>query len=192
MLVEIDNKIISTEIFEKHFVCDLKSCKGSCCIEGDSGAPLNTEDINQIKLNLEKIQRHLSALSVEKIKDHGFYKTDVDDENVTLLMDDGACVFASKNDMGVYSCSIEQANTEFNFGFKKPLSCHLYPIRIKELKNYIGLNYDKWSICSSACILGNDLQVKVFEFLKEPIERAFGKKFYEQLKVIDKEINESK
>lgn len=192
MLVEIEDKVISTEIFEKHFVCDLNKCKGHCCIEGDSGAPLTEGDIHEIESNINDIMSFMSIESQQRIKAKGFYMKDEDNEKVTSLMSNGACVFAVKNKQGIYSCSIENAFHDKKINYKKPLSCHLYPIRLKAFNSFIGVNYNKWDICNSACSLGDNLKVKVYQFLKDPIERAFGKSFYNELQKIDAELNKIK
>lgn len=189
MLIEVENKIISTELFDQHFVCDLNKCKGNCCIEGDSGAPLNDDDVQSIESNITHIFKQLNNDSINKIKNQGFYQIDQDEEKVTNLMDDGACVFAFKDEQGIYNCAIEKANKLYGLQFIKPLSCHLYPIRTKKFNSYIGLNFDKWSICSPACSLGKEMKIKVYTFLKEPIIRAFGEDFYKELEKIDVELD---
>ena len=188
MLVEIGDKIISTLLFEKRFVCDLVACKGACCIEGDGGAPLNNEDIEKIEQNLSSIAAFLDYDALQKLNKTGFYTTDNNGEKATSLMDNGACIFVTK-DKDCTSCAIEKANNMHDFQYKKPISCHLYPIRTKPFNDLIGLNVESWSICNSACVLGEKLNVKVYEFLKEPIERAFGADFYQELIAIDKELN---
>ena len=188
MLFEIDNKIISSELFRRKFVCDLNACKGSCCVEGDGGAPLKQEEIDGIKVNLDTILPFLSKASQMEIIQNGFYTEDEDGEKATRLMPDGACVFVNKNEDGNNSCAIEQSHRDGRSSEHKPISCHLYPIRVKKFGEIEALNYEEWSICSSACKLGESLQVRVVEFLKEPLIRAYGESFYSELMSLKNEI----
>lgn len=188
MLFELDNKIISSEIFKRKFVCDLSSCKGACCIEGDGGAPLKLEEVENIEKNLPEILNFLDVASINSIENNGFYHKDSAGEFATNLMSDGSCVFVFRNELGHLSCGIEQAYREEKINMNKPISCHLYPIRVKKIGDVEALNYEEWSICTSACILGASQNIRVYEFLKEPLIRAYGEAFYNELNSLKQEI----
>ena len=190
MLVEIGDKVISTQIFEQKFVCDLNACKGACCIEGDAGAPLKREEINEIKDNLDNIKKYMRPEGIDAVDKDDVYYMDEEGGPVTTLVNGKECAFVYFDDKGITRCAIEAAYLDDKTDFKKPISCHLYPIRVKQFNEYQALNYDKWSICEPACSCGEALNVPVFRFLKEPIVRAFGDDFYQELETVDKELKE--
>jgi hypothetical protein len=187
MLIELDDKIISTQIFDKKFVCDLNSCKGACCVEGDAGAPLTWEEVEIIQENLEKIKPFMRQEGIEIIAKSDVFYLDEEDQPVTSLVNHKECVFVQFEN-GIAKCSIEQANKEGSLSFKKPISCHLYPIRLKKFNDYTAMNYEEWDVCKPACSCGEQLNVPVFKFLKEPLIRAFGEEFYSELEQVSKEI----
>lgn len=188
MLVEIDDKIVSTQIFEKKFVCDLNACKGACCIEGDAGAPLTMEEVSILEDSLETIKPYMREEGVKVVEASGVFYMDEENEPVTSLVNGGECAFVFFDENGITKCGVEAAYLDGKTDFKKPISCHLYPIRVKKFNEYKALNYDKWSICAPACACGDALNVPVFRFLKEPLIRAFGDDFYKELEVVDKEM----
>lgn len=188
MLVEIKDKIVSTQIFERKFVCNLNACKGACCIEGDAGAPLTLEEVSILEDDFEKIKPYMRNEGVKIVEESGVFYMDQDNEPVTSLVNDAECAFVFFDEKGITKCAIEQANKEGKTDFKKPISCHLYPIRVKKFNDFEALNYDTWNICSDACDLGEKLGVPVFQFLKEPLIRAFGNEFYTELEVVDTEL----
>ena len=187
MLIELGDKIISTQIFEKKFVCDLNQCKGACCVEGDAGAPLNWDEVKIIQRDIEKIKPFMRQEGIDVIENSDIYYQDEDDEPVTSLVNEKECVFVQFEN-GIAKCAIEQANKEGATDFKKPISCHLYPIRLKKFNDYTAINYEEWEICQPACSCGEQLNVPVFKFLKEPLVRAFGAEFYNELEQVSKEI----
>lgn len=189
MLVEIEDKIISTEIFSQKFVCDLNACKGACCVEGDNGAPLTDEEVELIQKNLNKIKPFMTLEGSSEVEKNGVSYLDEDDEPVTTLLNGRDCAFVYKDEKGIAKCSIEKAYREKQIVFNKPISCHLYPIRVKKFGEYTSLNYDRWKICEPACSCGEKLQVSVYRFLKEPLIRAFGETFYKELELVDKEMS---
>ena len=183
-MIIIQEKIVSTQLFQKSFVCNLTKCKGACCWEGDYGAPLETEEIEAIRDSYDVIQDYLPTENREYIEVNGltrFYKG-MNAEG-TQLMPDKSCVFMNKDHNGIAVCGIEQAHRDGKTDFKKPISCHLYPIRISknENTNFEALNYDEWEICSPACQLGEEMKVPVYQFLKEAIIRKYGEAFYEEM-----------
>lgn len=191
MLVEIDDKIVSTQIFDKKFVCDLNACKGACCVEGDAGAPLTNEEVGFLERDLEQIKPFMRPEGIQAVENSGVSYLDEENEPVTTLVNGGECAFVYFDEKGITKCAVEAAFLDGKTDFKKPISCHLYPIRVKKFNEYQALNYDKWSICEPACACGDALNVPVFRFLKEPIIRAFGEAFYKELETIDGELNKN-
>lgn len=173
--------IISEDVLTNEFVCNLNACKGACCIEGDFGAPLDESELEIISANLEGILLHLNKESQEHIGISGFYEHDKDGDLVTQCLPSGACVFATINEKGILGCGIEQAWKNGNASFRKPISCHLYPIRLSKVGDYTAVNYHKWDICSPACKLGKKEQVKIYKFLQEALVRKFGQQWYDEL-----------
>lgn len=183
-MIEIDGVLISSEITSQKFVCNLNACKGACCWEGDFGAPVSDNEIDQINENLPLILNQLSDKSKEKIGKDGPLEYYEDEETWgTSLHDDGACVFLTKDELGISKCGIEESYNKGESTFKKPISCHLYPIRVinYEEQKFESWNYDEWDICSAACALGEELKVPVYQFLKDAITRYKGEEFYNRL-----------
>lgn len=183
MIIEIQNKLISSEIFDRKFVCDLSACKGACCVEGDAGAPLAKEEIGLIQDNLEAIKPYMRPEGIEAIETHGVFYHDAFGEPVTTLVNEKECAFVYFDDQQTAKCAIEQAHRDGKTNFKKPISCHLYPIRVKKTTSFEMLNYDEWSICAPACACGEQLDVPVYRFLKEPLIRAYGEAFFAEMEV---------
>jgi hypothetical protein len=192
MLLEIQDKVVSIDLFEKKFVCDLTACKGACCIEGDAGAPLTFEEVSIMEDDLEKIKPFMRPEGIAAVEETGVFYMDWDNEPVSTLVNEKECAFVTFDDKGTALCAIEQAHKAGKTEFKKPISCHLYPIRVKKYNEFTALNYNEWNICKSACDCGDKLDVKVYKFLKEPIVRAFGEEFFTELETVDKEIEKQK
>ncbi|MBK8806120.1 MAG: DUF3109 family protein [Bacteroidales bacterium] len=191
-MIQIDNTIVSLDIIEKQFFCDISKCKGICCYEGDSGAPVTPEEVKIIQSNLDKIIPYLSFQAVKNIKENGIAYIDIDNSLVLSLMNKTEeCVFALKVD-GVYQCAIEKAYYDKKIDFIKPISCHLYPIRIDQYENYEAVNYHRWHICNHAGLKGKALKLSLKDFLKEPLIRKYGEKWYNTLDSIAKDYLEQK
>mgnify|MGYP001211668259 FL=1 len=188
MLVEIEDKIVSTELFSEQFVCDLNKCKGACCVKGNGGAPLTDKEAELISNNLDKIKPHMSSSGIETVEREGVFYLDEDDVPATNLNHKKECCFVYFDTANTAKCSIETAYKAGKIDFNKPQSCHLYPIRTKDFNEFTALNYEVWDICSPACSLGESLKVPVYKFLKEPIIRVFGETFFEELSKVDKEL----
>lgn len=188
MLIEVKDKIVSTRIFEEKFVCDLNACKGQCCIDGDSGAPLTIEEVSIMEDEFEHITPYMRKEGIKAVNQQGVFYMDEDNEPVTTLVNGAECAFVYFDETGITKCAIEKAYKEGKTTFYKPISCHLYPIRVKQYHDFKALNYDEWPICKPACECGNKLDVKVFKFLKEPIIRAFGEDFYQELEIVNEEL----
>lgn len=178
----VGDKVVSEEIFEEQFVCDLNACKGACCVEGDSGAPLEFDELHKLDDNLEAVLPYLPKKGRKALKKHGPYVVDAWGEYTTTLVAPGKeCAFTVFEKNGMAKCGIELAWKDGKSDFRKPISCHLYPIRVAHLGENDALNYDRWSICSAACSLGAALKVPVFKFLEEPLITKYGKAFYKEL-----------
>jgi hypothetical protein len=189
-VLQIDDTIISFDVLDEQFVCDLASCKGACCVEGDAGAPLTETEIGKLEELLPLIMDDLPEVSREVISRQGVFYIDEDNEPVTSIVDGRECVFAY-TDKGVWKCAVEKAYREGKTDFIKPLSCHLYPVRVKQYDSFRAVNYQRWKICECAVANGTRLKVPVYRFLKEPLIRAFGKEWYQQLDIAAKELKQS-
>ena len=180
-MVEIEDKIISDELFEKKFVCDLQKCKGGCCVQGDSGAPLKSIEIKDIAKSLSTIKSEMSPKGLNAIKKNDFYYVDSDGDKVTKLVNGRECVFVVFDENNIAKCSIESAYRKKKINFNKPISCHLYPVRVKKYDSFTAVNVDSWHVCKPACVCGIELNVPVFKFLKDAIVRSWGLDFFIQL-----------
>lgn len=186
-MILIDETCVSDDIAEKFFVCNIQKCKGACCVEGDLGAPLEDVELPILNEIYEQVKPYLSPEGIAAIEKQGKYIQDWEGDYSTPTINDKECAYAIYDDKNILKCGIEQAYLDKKIDFKKPISCHLYPIRITKYDSFHALNYDRWSICSDACSLGDELGVPVYKFLKEPLIRAYGEEWYRQL---EKEINE--
>lgn len=191
MLIEIHDKIISTQIFDRKFVCDLNACKGACCIKGDAGAPLDEEEANILEENIDKIKPFMRKEGIEEVDKTGVFYIDQENDMATTLVNEQECAFVFFDEKGITKCAIEKAQSEGAIDFKKPLSCHLYPIRVKKFNDFTALNYNHWDICEPACSCGDKFNVPVYKFLREPLIRAFGDYFYEELEIINSELSKN-
>ena len=192
MLVEIQDKVVALDLFEKKFVCDLNACKGACCIDGDAGAPITEEEIAVLEDDLEFIKPYMRPEGIAEVEKTGVFYMDWDNEPVTTLVNGAECAFVFFDEKGITKCAIEQAHKDGKTSFKKPISCHLYPIRAQKYAEFEALNYNEWKICAPACACGENLNVKVYKFLKEPIVRAYGEAFYEEMEIVDRELEKQK
>lgn len=191
-MIVIDNKLISDDIVEKQFVCDLSKCKGGCCEDGDAGAPLDKEELDMIMGLYEKVKPYLTDAAIKEIEQKGNYVYDREYGWVTptLGSDKEICVYGIREKDGVIKCAFEKAYYEGVIPWKKPISCHLYPIIAKKGKHgdYERVNYEpREKLCNPACALGEKLKVRTYEFLKEPLIRKYGEAFYEALDKAAKE-----
>ncbi len=181
-MIQIDDKLISEEIFSEEFVCNLTKCKGACCVEGDMGAPLEKHEPSILDKIYEKVKPYLTLEGIDAIEKKGTWDIDPHDgDYVTPMIGDRDCVYVTYDERGITKCGIEKAYEDGVIDWQKPISCHLYPIRVQEYSTFVALNYHEWQICSDACTLGKELQVPVYKFLKAPLIRKFGEDFYETL-----------
>ncbi len=188
-MIVVGNAVLSDDLVENDFVCNLLKCKGACCEEGDEGAPLTDDEVSLIHNEYPKIAPFLSNEGKAFISENGMVTKDSEGDWVTSTIKGRACVFAVKDLSGVWKCGIEKAYRAGETPFLKPISCHLYPIRITEYAEYSALNYHRWQICKPACENGKALGVPVYKFLKEPLTRRFGADWYQNLEEIVNERN---
>lgn len=184
-MIVIDDTIVSEHLLEKKFVCDLNACKGECCVAGDSGAPLDEEEIGILEDIWEEVKPYLPKDGVKAIEKQGVSVIDSDGDFTTPLVKGKHCAYTIF-DQGIAKCGIEQAYYDKKISWKKPISCHLYPVRIDKHKTYDAVNYHKWDICKPACECGAKLDVPVYKFLKDPLIRKYGKDWYKQLELAHK------
>ncbi|MCW3786669.1 DUF3109 family protein [Plebeiibacterium sediminum] len=189
-MIQIDDKIISLELFQEKFICNIAKCKGICCVEGDSGAPLTEDEAKELEEIYPKIKHLLSEDSIKVIEEEGTSVIDFEDELVTPIVNGQECVYTYFDSKGTVHCAIEMAWKQGEVNFRKPISCHLYPIRTKKLTQGEALNYDVWPICADACILGEEKGVSVYQFLKEPLIRKYGEAFYHEMEESEKILRE--
>jgi len=183
-MLAIKDTLVSEEIIEKRFVCDLNACKGACCVKGDYGAPLEEDELEELDKVYPKVKPYLSEEGIRAIEKQGKYLKYSTDEWVTPLIKGRECAYTIFDEKGTAKCGIEKAYFEGKIEWRKPVSCHLYPVRINKLKNSVeAVNYDKWSICKPACKLGDTLKVPIYKFLKDSLIRKFGEEWYKELEL---------
>ncbi len=186
-MFQVGKTIITEDLFEKDFVCNLNACKGICCVEGDSGAPLLEEEKTILEAIYDKVLPYLTDAGKQAIEAQGKYVIDKQGELTTPLINDKECAYVTQDENGTYLCGIEKAYLDKKIDWQKPISCHLYPVRVKDFGEFQSVNYDRWDICADACTLGKQLQVPLFKFLKEPLIRKFGVDWYQEIEIIAKE-----
>jgi hypothetical protein len=192
-MIAIDNKLVSDELVEEQFVCDLIKCKGGCCVDGDAGAPLEESEKEKIEEVFEAVKPYLSKEHLAEIEKQGLYVYNKEFGWVTPAINGGICVYAITDNRGIVKCGIEQAYYDGKVSWKKPISCHLFPVRIKKSNNgktdYV--NYEpREDLCKPACKLGKKMKLPVYQFLKEALVRKYGEEFYEALDAVAKDYFE--
>lgn len=190
----IEDKIVSLDLFDEYFVCAIDKCKGACCVEGDFGAPLEDQEISTLKDILPHVLPRMTDEGRASVKKHGvavYY--DENEEFGTPLVKSGACAFMRYDGNGNAKCTIEETYNVDEIAFRKPISCHLYPIRVNSIpaKNFEALNYDRWEICNAACSKGSELGVKIYQFAKDALVRKYGLGFYNALEAFDHQYSKT-
>lgn len=180
-MIKVGEVLVSDEIKTVEFVCHLEKCKGACCVEGDLGAPLEADELEIVKAIQEDVRPYLTPEGQRAIEEQGPYILDEDGDYSTPTIGGKECAYSHYDAQGVLKCGIEQAYLDGRVGFRKPISCHLYPIRITKRKDFEAVNYHKWAICSAACALGKELKVPLYQFLRGPLIRKYGKAWYDEL-----------
>ncbi|MGB0175537.1 MAG: DUF3109 family protein [Owenweeksia sp.] len=184
-MIAIQEALVSEDLLEKEFVCDLSKCKGACCVEGDAGAPLEEDEVRILANIYNDVKPFLREEGVKAIEEQGTAIQDpYDEEWVTPLVNGAECAYVIFDEKGVTKCGIEKAWEQGAVQWRKPVSCHLYPIRITRYPSYDAVNYHKWQICSPACDLGKELKVPVYKFVKDALIRKYGPEWYGELEEV--------
>lgn len=192
-MIAIDNVLLSDEIVEEQFVCDLAKCKGGCCVDGDAGAPLEKIELKEINKAYPEVAPYLTSEGLQTIESEGKYIYDREFGWVTPIISNGMCAYGMIDKKGIVKCGIEQAYNDGKIDWKKPISCHLFPIRIKKTGKTELVNYEpREDLCQPACVLGKALRVPVYQFLKEPLIRKYGEDFFEALSATANHLHEKK
>ena len=179
----IQNTLVSLDVIEKEFCCDLDTCRGCCCIEGDAGAPVSDEEVAEIEQIMPLLLSEMTKEARAVVEKQGISYLDPSGERVTSIVNDKDCIFARTDHNGWCYCLIEKAYNAGKIGFKKPISCHLYPIRLTKVGDYTGVEYHRWDICHCARQLGKKKHIPLYQFLHEPLVRHFGEKWYAELEL---------
>ncbi len=182
-MIVIDDVIISDDVRQREFVCNLEKCKGACCVEGDGGAPLTDEEVALLPRIYSKVKPFMTEEGIAEVEKNGFtnHEDGEDYLSTPLRPSDTACVYVNFADDGTTYCAIEKAYLAGDIDFQKPVSCHLYPIRVQEYPDFTAVNYHQWEICDPACSFGQQLSVPLYQFVKVPLIRRFGEDFYTAL-----------
>ncbi|WP_298531538.1 DUF3109 family protein [uncultured Algibacter sp.] len=183
-MFQLGKTIVSEEIIEKDFLCNLSACKGACCIDGDAGAPLDADEAEILKDIYPKVKPFLRQEGIDAIESQGTYIKTEDDDLETPLIGGADCAYVIFDEKNVALCAIEEAYNQGEVSWKKPVSCHLYPIRVQDYTEFSAVNYHKWQICDDACQLGEELGVPIYKFVKEALIRKFGEDWYMELEKV--------
>lgn len=182
-MIEIDGNIVSEDILTEYFACDITKCHGECCVEGNAGAPLDVDEVDILDEEYENYRPYMTEEGIASVEKNGFMVIDEDGDYTTPLVNDRECAYSYK-DGEVTLCAIEKAYNEGKCSFRKPISCHLYPIRLVRFSNGMyGLNYHRWDVCQSACQMGRKFRIPVYKAVKDAIIARFGEDFYNKLEV---------
>lgn len=190
-MFQLGKTIVSEEILSRDFMCNLSACKGACCVDGDAGAPVEPGEREVLDKIYPKVKAFLRKEGIAAIETQGTYITTIENELETPLINGGDCAYVTFDAQGTALCGIEEAYNKGLINFKKPVSCHLYPIRIQEYSDFSAVNYHKWNICNDACTLGKELQVPVYKFTKDALIRKFGSDWYKELEETAIKIKEN-
>lgn len=186
-MLQIQNTLVSLDLIERYFVCDLDACLGQCCIDGDAGAPLLREEAERIEAVLPEVEADLAPRALEAIREEGASYIDPDGDLVTQIVDGRDCVYTCYAPGGKCLCALEKAYRQGRIPDVKPISCRLYPVRLKEYDGFTAVNLHRWKICRPAEALGRKLGVRAYEFLKGPLSARFGKEWYDELELTARE-----
>lgn len=187
-MFQIGRTIISEEILEQDFVCNLSACKGACCIDGNAGAPLEDKETEILVDIYSDIKSFLRPEGKEVIEKHGAFVKGDDGEWETPLVNNSECAYVVFDEKEVAKCALEEAYNQGVTKWKKPVSCHMYPVRVREYTELTAVNYHKWEICDPACSLGAELKVPIYKFVKESLIRKFGEEWYAELEKVAEEL----
>lgn len=183
-MFQLGKTIVSEEIIENDFVCNLTACKGACCVDGNAGAPVADDETDTLRDIFDQVRPYLRPEGIAAIEEQGPYVKGDDGEWETPLVNGNECAYVTFSDQGVAKCGIEEAYEQGAVSWKKPISCHLYPVRVREYTELTAVNYHKWEICDPACALGEELKVPIYKFVKEALIRKFGADWYAELEEV--------
>lgn len=184
-MIQLGQTLISLDLLDEYFACDLQACKGECCVQGDAGAPLEVDELEILARIYPEVKPYMRPEGIKAVEEQGLYTVDASGDYVTPLVEGRECAYVYFEN-GIAFCAIEKAYREGRIDFPKPVSCHLYPVRLKEIGGFTALNYHRWEICSPACALGARLKMPLYRFLKEPLIRRFGAEWYAELDEVAK------
>jgi len=188
-MIQLGKTIISEDIIEKDFACNLSACKGACCIDGDAGAPVEPDERAILEDIYPKVKPFMRAIGIKAVEKQGVFTTNEDGEHETPLVNGAECAYVIFDDKKTALCAIEEAYNSGAVSFKKPVSCHLYPIRVQDYSDFAAVNYHKWPICDDACALGASLQIPIYKFVKQALIRKFGEDWYAELEKVAEQMN---
>ena len=180
-MFQIQNTLVTLDLAERFFCCDLDKCLGACCIEGDAGAPVTEDEVAEIRKVLPEVEAEMMPRAIEEVREHGVAYTDEEGDLVTTILDGRNCAFTCYAPGGVCLCALEKAFREGRTSFRKPASCALYPLRIKEYPTFTAVNYHRWDICRDAEVLGRKNGIRLYRFLEGPLVERFGREWYDEL-----------
>jgi len=192
LMIQLGRTLISADLFERRFVCDLQACKGECCVQGDSGAPLEEDELAVLEQIYPQVRPFMRPEGIRAVERQGLYMKDADGDWTTTLVDGAECAFVVFDENRVALCAIEMAWRAGRIDFPKPISCHLYPVRLTEYTDFTAVNVEHWDVCSPACALGEKLNVPLYRFLKEPLTRKFGPEWYAELEAVARACEQNK
>ncbi|MDE6527874.1 MAG: DUF3109 family protein [Muribaculaceae bacterium] len=180
-MFQIQDTLVTLDLAERFFCCDLDKCLGACCIEGDAGAPVTEDEVAEIRKVLPEVEAEMMPRAIEEVREHGVAYTDEEGDLVTTILDGRNCAFTCYAPGGVCLCALEKAFREGRTSFRKPASCALYPLRIKEYPTFTAVNYHRWDICRDAEVLGRKKGIRLYRFLEGPLVERFGREWYDEL-----------
>ncbi len=183
-MFQIGKTLVSESIIDQEFVCNLGACKGACCVEGEAGAPLTAQEAQWLEKHQSLLEPYLPEPGIKALKEQGAYIKLETGEYETPLVDGKECIYTHFEPDGSAHCGIERAYKAGAVDFQKPISCHLYPVRVQEYSEFSAVNYHRWPICSDACVLGASLKVPVYQFVKDALIRKFGEDWYQELTLV--------
>ena len=181
--------LVSEDLLKEHFACDLSQCKGACCVEGEAGAPLSAEEVQQLAKDYDAIAPFLNEAGRKAIAAQGTSIVAKDKSLETPLVDGAACAYATFDERGWAHCGIEQAHQAGAVDWKKPISCHLYPVRVKDYSVFTAVNYHRWQICSAGCANGKQMQMPLYRFVAEALQKKFGADWFAELERVASKQN---
>lgn len=187
-MVQIGDAIVSFDMFQEYFCCNPSHCKGICCVEGDAGAPVLLEEVEKLESALDVVAAEMTSEARAVVEEQGVVYTDRDGDLVTSIVNGKDCVFAARDEKGCCICLIEKAYREGRTSWRKPISCYLYPVRLRKVGELTAVNFHKWDVCRSAFVTGKRKGIRAYEFLKEPLIERFGQEWYDELLVVAEEL----